>query len=353
MKKICLIGLVLGLGMKIASADLYRVSGIPISAELSSAKEARSAAIENGETDAFWALMKKMVAPDYLQQVPKPNAGDILNWVQTVSLANEKHTATKYMADLSVRFDPNQIQTFLTQNQIPFLMKDLPTTVIVPVFQNGENLWTLEEQNPLYAYLKSGDFSTPLWRITVPVGELDEIMQAREALQSGNKAALSDWAGKYNADSVAIIWVTQKGPYVTAKTTYMPVEPALENQIDVVASNGNAGSVMPNLWKKIVKVQEEKWRNLQTQNFETSMTFWAQIPIRTLSEWNGLSKKLKQAGFWDSFTVRAFRPNEVWVTFQYKGTSIDLNRQLHSLGMELTVGEQNGVWILRKMGGEL
>ena len=66
MKILCAIGLVFGMGIGVARADLYQVTGVPINAELTSAKEARMAAIENGETDAFWALMKKMVAPEYI-----------------------------------------------------------------------------------------------------------------------------------------------------------------------------------------------------------------------------------------------------------------------------------------------
>ena len=57
------------------------------------------------------------------------------------------------------------------------------------------------------------------------------------------------------------------------------------------------------------------------------------------------------ADFMENFVVRGFRPNEVWVTFEYKGTSIDLNRQLRPLGLTLGVGEQSGVWVIKPWGG--
>ncbi|MBR6411743.1 MAG: DUF2066 domain-containing protein [Alphaproteobacteria bacterium] len=351
MKNLCLIGLILGMGMSVARADLYRVSGIPISAELSSAKEARAAAITNGETDAFWALMKKMVSPDNQQQIPMPPEADIHAWVQTVSLANEKNTATKYMADLGVRFDETKIQDFLTQNNIPFLTKDLPDTVIVPVYQVGENVWTVEEQNPLYTYLKGNPPKNELWKTVLPVGELEEIVAIREAIGNENRGALNGLTGRYDVESVMVVKINQRGPYVTADVSYVPAQPALDNRVDVVASNGQITSVIPALWGKVVRAQEQKWRDLKTQNFESQMTFWAQIPIRKLSEWTPLYQKLKKADFLNGFTVRGFRPNEVWVTFGYKGTSADLNRQLRPLGLSLMVGDQNGFWVIKPRGG--
>ena len=349
MKKLCLLGLILGMGITVARADLYYVSGIPVSAELANAKEARQAAIENGETDAFWALMKKMVVPEHQQQIPMPAETDVRAWVQTVSLANEKNTATKYMADLSVRFNEAQIQTFLTQNNIPFLTKDLPDTLIVPMYQVEENIWTIEEQNPLYAYLKENLVKNNLWKAVLPVGELEEIVTVREAFE--NKGSLKELIDKYGVESVMFVKMSQRGPYVSANVSYEPAQPALDNRVDVVAPNGKIVSVLPELWQKIVQAQEQKWRALKTQNFESKMTFWAQVPIRKLSEWSRINSQLKKADFMENFVVRGFRPNEVWVTFEYKGTSIDLNRQLRPLGLTLGVGEQSGVWVIKPWGG--
>ena len=316
MKKICLIGLVLGLGVKIASADLYRVSEIPISAELNTANEARAAAIENGETDAFWALMKKMVPADNQQQIPMPAEADIHRWVKTVSLANEKNTATKYMANLSVGFDEGKIQDFLTQNHIPFLTKDLPNTVVVPVMQKSDRILTVEEENPLYGYLKNNPVKNDLWKAVLPAGDLEEIVLVQNAFAGHDKGILSELAEKYEAESVMIVKVSQKGPYVTANVSYVPAQPALDNQVDVVAANGRMTAVLPELWRNIVDGQERKWREIKTQNFESQMTFWAEVPVRTLGEWTALYKKLKKADCMEGLDVRGFRPNEVWVSFR-------------------------------------
>ena len=352
MKILCLIAIVLGLGTGVAYADLYRVSDIPISAELDSAKEARKAAIENGEMDAFWALMKKMVVSDYQQQIPMPAETDIHSWVQTVSLTNEKNTATKYMADLSVRFDDKQIQGFLTQNNIPFLTKDLPDMVLIPVVQTQGDMRTLEEENPLYAYLSENPVKNDLWKAILPAGDLEEIVLTQRALGEENKEELTKISHKYSVPTAMVIQVRQQGPYVIADISYVPEQPALDNRVEMIATTGQMKSVLPNLWQKIVSEQEKKWRELKTQNFEAQITFWVQIPIRKLSEWTALSHRLKKVDFIEALTVRGFRPNEVWISFGFKGTSAELNRQLRPLGLTLEMGDKSGFWILKSARGE-
>ncbi|MDY6408184.1 MAG: DUF2066 domain-containing protein [Pseudomonadota bacterium] len=344
MKILYVIALILCMGIKMAWADLYRVEGIPISAELNTVKEARTMAIENGEIDAFWALMKKMVNEEYLQQVPMPPEGEIPAWVQTVSLSNEKHTNTKYMADLSVLFDETKIQAFLTQNSIPFLTKDMPNMVIVPILYGKENEEMVE--NPMQAYLTENPIKNELWNASVIMGDLEEIALIHNAVQENDFSQMSGLADKYGASSVMIVQVKQNGPYVVADVSYVPPQPILDNRVEMIVKNGQIQSAVPNLWHKIVQMQEQKWREAKTQNFEGTISFWVQVPIRTLREWTSLYSKLKQADFLDSLAVRGFRPNEVWVTFAYRGSSSDLNRQLRPLGLELNVGDQNGVWQL-------
>ena len=145
-----IIGLIFSLT---AQADLYDIDGIAIEAELTSAKEARSIAINDGQMDAFWQLMQKMVSPEDLSRIPFLEQGTVSQFVQNVSLTNEKTTTTRYIATLGVRFYPDKIQSFLTELQIPFLQRSLPPTLIIPCFQKADEILLLTDNNPVYNYL--------------------------------------------------------------------------------------------------------------------------------------------------------------------------------------------------------
>ena len=137
-----------------ARADLYQVSGISVAAELNSANEAREVALANGQVEAFWQLMRKMAVPSELQKIPVLSQDEVVNLVQNVSIADEKTTATKYMATISVRFKAKETQDFLTENQVPFLIQAPPSYVVIPVFKRGSQILLLEEDNPVFAFLK-------------------------------------------------------------------------------------------------------------------------------------------------------------------------------------------------------
>ena len=349
MKKICQILLVLVLGTRVAGADLYTVSNIPISAELATAKEARSAAIQNGETDAFWVLMKKMVAPENLQLVQMPPEEEIVNWVQHVSLANEKTTATKYMANLTVRFYENKIQDFLTAHQIPFLAQELPSAVVVPVWEKDGKLFVLDEQNPLYTYLKSQTASNGTDKIVVPTGDLDEMILVREAIENQDGASLKKLAERYEVDTALILNVSEGDPTVRVRTRYVPTEPVLETEKYLTISEAYTRGLPAQIWKGVLRDRKDLWHKSKMQNFELAMTFWVQIPIVQLNEWRVIREKLEKANIVKNFAVRGFRPGQVWVTWQYKGTSGELNRQLRALGLYLDAGDISGAWVLKRL----
>ena len=349
MKKISQVLAVLILGTKVAGADIYTVSNIPIVAELSSAKEARTAAIKSGETDAFWALMKKMVAPENLQLVPMPPEEEIVNWVQHVSLANEKTTATKYMANLTVRFHENKIRDLLTAHQIPFLAQELPSAVVVPVWEKEGQMFVLDEQNPLYAYLKNHAGSEKDDKVVVPAGDLDEMIFVREAIENQNGTSLKKLAEKYETESVLILAVSEGDPTIRVRTRYIPTEPVLETEKYLTISESYTKGLPASIWRGVLRDRKELWHKSKMQNFESSMTFWVQIPIVQLSEWQSIREKLEKASIVENFAVRGFRPGEVWVTWQYKGTSGELNRQLRSLGLYLDAGNISGAWVLTRL----
>jgi len=349
MKKICLVLLFLIGGMQVASADLYTVSNIPIAAELNSAKEARSAAIQNGQTDAFWALMKKMVDPENLQLVPGPTEEEIVDWVQHVSLANEKNTATKYMATLTVRFHENKIRDFLTAHQIPFLTQELPSAVVVPVWQREGNILSLEDRNLIYTYLRDQYASDTDDKIVIPAGGLEEILWVKEAFDNKNSSVFKNFSDKYETETVLVLTLDEEENNIKIGIHYVPAEPALETERELQISAARFPDVFPNMWNQIVTERRERWKRLKTQNFELAMTFWVQVPITQLSDWRTIRQKLEKAKALENLVVRGFRPGEIWITWQYKGTSVELNRQLKPLGLYLDVSDVGGAWVLTRV----
>lgn len=337
MKKIWAVFLGLSVVVGTARADLYDVTSIPVVAERASVQEAREAAIQEGQTEAFWMLIKKMVAPDDVARISLPPEETVVDMVQNVSVANEKMTATKYMANLSVRFHPDKIQGFLTERQIPFLVQELPSTVVIPMLRRGEETLILEENNPLYAFMRTHALAHPLCEVTVPVGDLEEIALARQIWMSGDLSSMQVFAERYHVDRVLILLVEQSGPYVTAKAVSLPPLPdeTLVQPAEAVAPSGQIDTVLEDIWKQTMRGQIQAWLAVRMNNLTPPDVIWIRVPVQNLGAWVQMQRKLKKIPAMETLEVRGFRPNEVLVTVSTTKTVYDLKTQLRPLKLWL------------------
>lgn len=334
-----------------ARADLYDVQNIPVFAELDDALAARTAAIANGQTDAFWALMKKMVSAEDLGRVPMP--GDNLNdWVQNVSLSGEKASATRYEAVLNVRFKPQAIRDMLTQNQIPFLTQAMPTTVVIPVLNRDSATHLLDDENPVYTFFKGQAPGDSFWDIRVPTGDLEDIALTQALLTDSDGNPAKALARKYDADEVMLLTVSVRGPYINVTARPMTDRATgIDNGREETAfgltwPTGNITTAMPGIWQRIVQEQENTWRTLKTEDLSVPRVFWVSVPIPDLRTWRDWEKRLAGATYLAGFDVRGFRPGEVLITLKYKGDYIRLNALLNRQGLDLQAKGTGGLWTL-------
>jgi hypothetical protein len=337
-----------------AQADLYNISDIPIKAELASAREARSVAIANGQIDAFWALMQKLILPEDLQRVPFLEQDAVANLVQNVSLTDEKTTATRYMATLAVRFYPDRIQTFLTEAQIPFLQRAFPPTLIIPVFEKDDETLLLTDNNPIYNYLKENPLSENTSETLIPLGDLEEITLAQSAWENQDNTAFLSLAEKYDASQILLFIVKQKGPYINViiKTFSDKIAQPVEALFEFTDPLGNLTALMPQIAQEVWKQQQEDWRQANTNDLQTPLIYWIRIPITHLKQWHTIQTKLEQTDFLNQFEIRAFRKDEVFLLIRFKGTSDMLNEKLQKSGLQLTISDIDGLWDLTEYKGD-
>lgn len=334
-------------GLTAARADLYTVADIPIAAELKSANESRDAALADGQTTAFWELMKRMVSTDDLTRVPLLEAGQISDLVQNVSLSQEKNSATRYQARLSVRFKAPEIQKWLTARQIPFLTQEMPKTLLIPIFTGGEQTVLLEETNPISLYFKDNNPSTPIHEIILPMGDLNDITLAREAWDTQNPTLWQALAKTYDCAQVMLLELVQQGPRLSVRVQYLPAIEGMDDvTFDTLLPDGDVPGAMPVIWERITKVQEAQWRALKTNDLSAPTEYWIVAPFQKLAQWTALRNKLNKNTFLENWEIRGFRPNKVLAVLKYKGDAQQLGEHLAQLGLQIEPAEQDFLWYL-------
>ncbi len=332
----------------VAAANLYQVANVPIAAEVGTAMEARDIAIANGQVDAFWVLLRKMVQSDDLTKLPLVGQDEVVNFVQNVSLSDEKTTATKYMASMTVTFKPRAVQDFLTENQVPFLVQAPPTALVVPVYRHGADVWLVEADSPVYTALRNVVSANGLFEWVLPESDPDTAEMIRAAWSAPESDLWRDILSGVGVGRVFLWEVIQAGPTVAVMTRALPAEQDGWDRIafQTIVPSGDIGAAVPALFARTESLLEKAWRAAKTNNLETPNVFWITVPITSVAEWVNIRQKLSKAGFLDGLEVRGFRPREALAALRFKGTGEQLDEKLRQIGLQVRPVAGSSAWEL-------
>ncbi|MBO7257782.1 MAG: DUF2066 domain-containing protein, partial [Alphaproteobacteria bacterium] len=229
-------------------AGLYDVSGVAVNVEAENAVRAKEQALADAVLQAFPKLIKKIglddkfivqidmpklpeetqkssqengeesvqSAEDRPEPIEAPENGVVITpdeisaLVAGVSVANEKNTSVRYMADVTVRFKPKEIKAYLTERGVPFLDKEPPKMVIIPIVRENSTTLVFEEESPLFLSLRQTLPETDLHTFVIPVGdEFDKASITPEVLNGIDYTALDTLRAKYRAAMALIIDITK------------------------------------------------------------------------------------------------------------------------------------------------
>jgi hypothetical protein len=123
--------------------DVYVAESVPVDVTAGSVGEARERGLTQGRIAGYRRILERIVAREDLPAVPQQNAEQIIEMVREFSIANERSSAVRYLADLTVRLNPNAIRQLLRNAGVPFTETLSKPLVVVPVMQIGgeASLW--------------------------------------------------------------------------------------------------------------------------------------------------------------------------------------------------------------------
>ena len=133
----------LGTTMSVKASNLFEVKNVSVDAEASSALEARGIALKNGQTRAFQVLLKRLTRVEDWPVLPIVNEQEIETFVRRFRLQDEKTSTRRYLASMSVVFEPETVLDLLRNLNIPFSETQSRPMLLLPVLEDvdGYSLW--------------------------------------------------------------------------------------------------------------------------------------------------------------------------------------------------------------------
>jgi len=275
----------------------------------------------------------------------------VIDMVRDFSIANERSSAVRYLADLNVRFDSDAVRTLLRNNQVAFTETTSKPLLIAPVIHMDAlapgTLW--DDPNPWRDAWNAMEPRNGLVPFIQPMGDIYDLslLNADQAMAK-DPMALAALAARYQAGGVVVATATLgvAAEAETVQITLTEVRPNLPMEETVLSFTGNYGQPREDMLKAAVHdavaAIEDSWKKRNRLQYGLTGQLTALVPVKELRDWLGVKKKLAGVTLVERVEVQAMTRDRVQVTLFHVGDQTQLS--LAMAQHDLNLSWQGNVW---------
>ena len=338
------------------AADAFTIEHVEVDATADSAAAARERAIASGQQIAFNRLLDRLTLHDQRTGLPQPSAAEIGDLVRDFAVEDEKASAVRYLASLSVRFRPDEIRALLRNAGVPFAETMSKPIVVVPLFRSNAGMALWDGTNP---WLHGWQNIRPdgLVPFVTPLGDLDDTVALDAAkAQAGNAEGLSTLAWRYQAGSVIVATAEprqQDGRALTVQLTTARYNadgsrdgaPATRT---ITVEGNDADAQWRNAAAGMAEGIEDAWKRANLIRFDAEHSLVTTVPLSALGDLLEVRQRLAGVSFLRSYDVLYLARDTAQFRLNFFGDERQLSIALAQ--NDLTLEQDATGWVLRKRG---
>jgi hypothetical protein len=274
-----------------ASDEVFTVANVPVDATAATAAAARERALQEGQHRAFARLMQRLTPASERARLPQPSDSALADLVRDFEIAGEKTSTVRYIAALTVRFQPADVRALLRQSGIPFSETPSKPVLVLPILESPEGR-VLSETTDWYAAwtrFVPGDGLVP-FILPGNAAEVAAVVPPDQAV-AGNQRALLDLANRSGAGSV-LVAVAREHPGAGSDQTVVDVSAVRfgtgvseENFVAPFAPQAGDATATAALDRAVAATAgqiEEGWKRSSLLRFDSLRSIAARIPLGDL-----------------------------------------------------------------------
>ncbi len=347
-----------GFSARADTLSIYRVSDVPVDVTADTAASARDQALLDGEAQAFRTLLERMTLKTDHPRLPTLEQKDVADFVQDISIRDEKTSGVRYIAKLTVRFREDAVRALLRSLSIPFAETPSKPLLILPVLQQGGARALWDDPNPWRDVWRRRPDRVSLVPTVLPLGDFGDVgaIGAEQAV-SGDGQRLAAIADRYGAGSTAVALAELK--FDKARSIYFldvtltRYNVTIDPQTDIVRFEGDIGEQSAELMARaaahLTNLLEDNWKRDNLIESGSRDAIAVTIPIKTLGDWINIQRKLKNVAILRDTEVVLLSRSEVQVILHYIGDIGQLIIALEQADMVLKgLGD---TWTLERLPG--
>jgi hypothetical protein len=337
---------------------VFQVSDIEVDATAADAVAARQQALREGQREGLERLLRRLVPAGEHGLLPPVSDLNIDRYVQNFEIAEEELSATRYLAQLTVRYEPAAVRELLQTRSLSFAQTRSAPVVVLPLWEgsDGTRLWP--EGNPWWQAWADHLDPEGLLRLVLPLGDLEDMGSLTvDQVQTRDRTALGRFAGRYGSEDVLVVTAAQLPPGEVADGG-AGVRLTMERIGNVEQGNppetvrGRPGQSLEELLGEAVRglqsSLDERWKSANLLRFDQAGLMVVDIPITALADWVGIDRGLESLPEVSEVEIASFARDNVRAQIRYIGDQFRLEQALARLG--LTLSREGESWLLLPIG---
>ena len=374
---ICALALLLVCGA--AQGDsVFTVAGVAVDAEADSAADARELAIADGQRAALATLLRRLTVAG--SALPDADADAIAALVSGFAIDDERVSATRYRAALTVDFDAPALRRLLRGSGIAYAETESKPVLIVAVQRDPGGVLLWEDGNRWRRAWEERPAHGGLVPLLLPLGDVVDLgtVNATRALAS-DADALAALAERYGTSEAVVAVAGFAGSAAVAK----PAAPAAPAAPDAESAGGEASAAGRPLTislrriaaaagravettligrageseqallergaGRIVTLLEDDWKAANLIRYDEERVLQTMVPIASLGAWVSVQQRLAALAMVASVGIDSLSRTEGRLTLRYHGTSDQLRLALDQADLALAPTADG--WALRPRAG--
>ena len=330
-----------------ADGEVFTISGVAVDESAEDTRLARMKALRSALHIAWRDLARRLVRGDP-EAVLVQDVATLDTLVQGLEFDDERMSAGRYQAVVSVRFQAAAVLELLGDSGVSHLNTPGPVLVVLPVLQSGPQLVLWEDSNAwLSAWQRSSGGNSAV-ELIVPSGDLRDIglIDAAGAL-SQEWDLLAGLVSRHRADGVLIAHARTDGDTFRQRLTWLDGDGAGPV---LMARNVPQTWPMDDLGQAVGASRtgiDEHWAAMALAPAGPTVSVFADIPVTSLREWTDIRDRLESSPALQAVVPLLVSTTRVRARLLYTGTREDLLFRMRRAGLDvegqaglLTIGKR-------------
>ncbi|MBF0372268.1 MAG: DUF2066 domain-containing protein, partial [Alphaproteobacteria bacterium] len=329
----------------------FTASGVMVDVTAPTAAAAQDKAFLEAQVKGFRQLLERLTSPADHARLPQPSPTQIVDMVLDVGVDEQKNSATRYVATMTVRFKPEPVRRLLRDAGIAYAESRQRPFLVLPVMTGPQPvLW--DDPNPWRAAwsARPADGLVPF---VVPLGELADIstITAAEAV-AGAPAKLAAIAARHGVEDVLVALAapeTRDGRTIVKVSLrgYGPSAPVREPMVIEGAGNEKPEMVLGRAVQAVVRGLEDGYKQGNLLQFDRPAVLSTLVRFGALDGWLDVRRRLRQVPQVRRTEVVSLSPVEAALVLHYVGDQTQLQTALAQAG--LTLSWAGDFWVMEQI----